>query len=278
MAERGAVGGSGDRAPAGSARDRIYAEIRRRLTSGTYGPGDSLIPAALSVEFDVSRTPVREALALLERDGLLTITSRGYLPRIRSEQETLDVFEVREILETAAAKAAAQRRSETDLARLTEATSRAAASADPTEKRLLFNDFHTILRHAARNPTLTELLQGLEAIAKVCAPWRESTTQRESSTGRESPNGPGPSEGGSRPFVDRQSEHEDILAAIVDGDADRAESLMREHLLRDRQLRVGGRTGGPDRQPAPTRGGRQSAVSEPVPTGVGGHSSRVSPI
>lgn len=213
-----------DRVSTGSARDRIYAEIRRRLTSGAYAAGDSLIPAALSTEFGVSRTPVREALALLERDGLLETTSRGYLPRIRSEQETRDVFEVREILETAATRAAARRRSDTDLARLSEVTGRAAATDDPAQKRLLFNDFHEILRQAARNPTLTDVLQGLEAIAKVCAPWRAASSSE-----------------GSRPFVERQSEHERILAAIVDGDADRAEHLMREHLLRDRRMRIGGR-------------------------------------
>ncbi|GAC69708.1 GntR family transcriptional regulator [Gordonia soli] len=211
MSSLGAVRG-------GTARDIVYAELRRRLTTGAYSADAALVPGVLSAEFDVSRTPVREALGLLEQEGLLRATSRGFVLRSRSESELVDIFETRGVLDAAAAAAAADRRDDIDLHRLYDLTERARTESDPTEVRRLFNGWHEALRLAARNATIAELLQTLDAQAKVSAPWRPDEKDRS--------------------FDDRCDEHEAILRAVVARDAEAARSLMLEHMRRDHEVRV----------------------------------------
>lgn len=201
-----------------SARDTVYETLRGRLTSGHYPEDVSLIPQALSAEFQVSRTPVREALGLLERDGLLVSTTRGFAVRHRSDEEVLEIFEVRAVLESSAAAAAATRRTPLDLARLEDLLARGRALTDPAQIRLTFNAFHDCLRHAAHNETIAALLRTLEAQVKLGAPWRTEATDH---TLREG-----------------QREHEAILDAVRKGDAEAARLLMLDHLAHDRDTRI----------------------------------------
>lgn len=207
----------------GTARDLVYAELRRRLTTGEYAPDVALVPGVLSAEFEVSRTPVREALGLLEQEGLLRGTSRGFALRIRSESELVDIFETRGVLDAAAAAAAADRRDGIDLHRLRDLTARARAESDPTEVRQLFNAWHDAVRLAARNATIADLLHTLDAQAKVSAPWRPDEADRS--------------------YDDRCDEHEAILTAIAARDSEAARSLMLEHMRRDHEERVRGALG-----------------------------------
>ncbi|MCM0622466.1 GntR family transcriptional regulator [Nocardioides bruguierae] len=201
-----------------SARDTVYETLRVRLTQGHYPPDASLVPQALSEEFSVSRTPVREALGLLERDGLLVATSRGFALRRRSDEEVLEIFEVRAILESSAAEAAALRRSPVDLARLRDLVQRARGSADPAEARIAFNGFHDAVRQAAHNETITGLIRTLTAQVKLAAPWH---TEPDDASLR-------------RSLLD----HEQVLAAIEDGDGELARTRMLEHLAHDRENRI----------------------------------------
>lgn len=203
-----------------SARDEVYTTIRERLTQGVYQPSDVLIPGTLSTEFAVSRTPVREALGLLERDGLLRSTSRGFTPWIRSAEEVLEIFEVRGILESAAAAAAAQRRTDTDIVRLRESARLAREADTAADIRRHLNTWHDAVRRAAHNTTISNLLHTLEAHIKVAAPWRDTATTS------------------TRPIDDRRDEHEAILTAIIDRDDHAARSLMLAHLDNDQRARV----------------------------------------
>jgi DNA-binding GntR family transcriptional regulator len=74
--------------------EQIAAQVSRRIASGAYGPGQRILEQAIAAEFAVSRGPVREALRLLEKDGLVTI-----LPRRGAQVTSLSVDEVREIFE-----------------------------------------------------------------------------------------------------------------------------------------------------------------------------------
>ncbi|MHC3004754.1 GntR family transcriptional regulator [Gordonia metallireducens] len=201
-----------------SARDAVYEALHERLTHGHYPADATLIPQALSDEFGVSRTPVREALALLERKGLLIAASRGFVLRIRSDEEMLEIFEVRAILESSAAAAAAERHTPVDIARLREALAQSASHTDPVEIRHALNVFHDCVMRAAHNQTIYGMERDLRDQIKVSAPWFTPT-------GRES-------------FESSVSEHEQILSAIIDGSAEKARLLMLEHLNHDRDVRI----------------------------------------
>jgi len=203
-----------------SARDHVYETLRQRLTSGAYDPGAALVPAALSAEFAISRTPVREALGLLERDGLVCGTARGFVPRIRSDEETLEIFEVRAILDAAAAAAAAERRTTADLLALQEISGRTREESDPSEIRRYLNLWHEAVRRAAHNTTIGGLLHTLDAQAKLAAPWRSEAS------------------GADRSLADRRGEHDAVLAAIADRNAELARALMLAHLAHDQEFRI----------------------------------------
>lgn len=81
-----------------SLSEQIAAELSRRIASGVYGPGQRVLEQAVAAEFAVSRGPVREALRLLEKEGLVTI-----LPRRGAQVTNLSVDEVREIFDIRAA-------------------------------------------------------------------------------------------------------------------------------------------------------------------------------
>jgi DNA-binding GntR family transcriptional regulator len=78
--------------------EQIAARLSERITAGTYAPGRRVMEQEVSAEFSVSRGPVREALRLLEREGLVTI-----LPRRGAQVTQLTTAEVREIFDIRAA-------------------------------------------------------------------------------------------------------------------------------------------------------------------------------
>lgn len=95
----GQVSGRTQRAPLTlSLAEQIAARLSERITSGAYTPGQRVMEQAVSAEFGVSRGPVREALRLLEKDGLVTI-----LPRRGAQVTRLSTTEVREIFDIRAA-------------------------------------------------------------------------------------------------------------------------------------------------------------------------------
>ena len=78
--------------------EQIAARLSERITAGIYAPGRRVMEQEVSAEFSVSRGPVREALRLLEREGLVTI-----LPRRGAQVTQLTTAEVREIFDIRAA-------------------------------------------------------------------------------------------------------------------------------------------------------------------------------
>jgi DNA-binding GntR family transcriptional regulator len=78
--------------------EQIAAQLAARITSGAYAPGQRIMEQAVAGEFAVSRGPVREALRLLEKDGLVTI-----LPRRGAQVTNLTIAEVKEIFDIRAA-------------------------------------------------------------------------------------------------------------------------------------------------------------------------------
>lgn len=99
--------------------EQVYDKIRRAIVEGRYAPRQRLVEQRLAEEFDVSRTPVREAFRRLEADGLIVIErNRGAAVRQLTTEEIADLYDVRSRLEAYAAELAATRADDRDLATL----------------------------------------------------------------------------------------------------------------------------------------------------------------
>ncbi len=79
--------------------EQIAARLSERIVTGAYAPGQRIMEQAVADEFQVSRGPVREALRLLEKDGLVTILARrGALVTKLSIDEVREIFDIRAML------------------------------------------------------------------------------------------------------------------------------------------------------------------------------------
>jgi DNA-binding GntR family transcriptional regulator len=194
-----------------------YKQLRERITGRVYPPGALLIPATVGTDLGVSRTPVREALHRLEYEGLVVQASRGYRVRDRTPEELLEIYDARIALESAVAFAAATRRSEIDLARLSRMFDNAVATEDPDTALTLHRTWHHALREAAHNGTIGDLMDRLDA---QMAPFEADQVRAPDN-------------------LDRiEHEHREILAAVLSGDAERARTAMIAHQTRTRDLRI----------------------------------------
>ena len=90
----------------------IYRDLKVKIIGGTIVPGTALVEGSLATEYQVSRSPIREALSRLTFEGLVERHDRALRVRMLRAEEVLELYEVRLALEAAAARAAAQRRTD----------------------------------------------------------------------------------------------------------------------------------------------------------------------
>ncbi|HEY3684081.1 MAG TPA: GntR family transcriptional regulator [Streptosporangiaceae bacterium] len=197
----------------------FYELLRADVVSGALRPGQRLSEASLSREYGVSRSPVREALASLERDGL--VERIGMIARVceRTAEEMLDIYQVRIYLEGAIAGDAAQRRNTIDVRRL-HAALEAGVGIDTTDPKALLSAnrvFHDALATACHNATLADLQRRLNAqIATLPA-------KTLSFPGR---------------WPEAHAEHAGIVTAVETQDADTARTIAERHMTRARDIRL----------------------------------------
>jgi DNA-binding GntR family transcriptional regulator len=99
--------------------ERAYRLIRRGIVEGEFEPGSRLVEQRIGEMFDLSRTPVREALRALAADGLVTIErNRGAIVATMSDTDIRDLYELRARLESLAAERAATRMGRDGIAEL----------------------------------------------------------------------------------------------------------------------------------------------------------------
>ena len=88
-------------------REQVYTRIKQEILTGNILPGSQVLEGRLAKQINVSRTPVREALHVLEMEGFLESFPRvGYRVRKISYQEGMEIFEIRAVLEPLAARKA----------------------------------------------------------------------------------------------------------------------------------------------------------------------------
>lgn len=202
-----------------------YDEIRRAIVEGRYRPGQRLIEERIAEEFDLSRTPVREALRRLEAEGLVqSVPNRGAVVRDVSVEDIADLYGLRARLESYAAELAAER-IEPDQIKLIDAGIAAFAAAlvgdfkDDIERTRAIDDanrkIHGTILAAAQHERLARLLERTVDVPLVFQAFRQfDLAQKERS----------------------HLFHRLIRDAIVAGDAARASTLMSEHVIQGRDV------------------------------------------
>lgn len=209
-----------DGAGNGSIQARVIAEMRRRIISGDLPPDVNLSELALAEEFGVSRTPVREAFKQLQTEGLVEIRPRvGTFVTTPSRREITELFEMKELLEGAAARLLAQRGRVPELDRLEENLREADAAVqrdDTARYAELVQEFHDLLIVGSDNRKLEAHYRTL--MNQLAYPRLVTTSLSQ----------PG------RPAQSDQ-EHHRVVELIAAKDGDSAERVMREHVRASRQ-------------------------------------------
>jgi len=208
-----------------SLAEQIAARLSERILAGACAPGQRILEQAVAAEFSVSRGPVREALRLLEKDGLVTI-----LPRRGAQVTNLSIAEVKEIFDIRAALNGLRDRQiaeDPERARMLPAleaeVSRLARLARQSEQGEAYLEtvfrLNRLLTQASRNVRLRSILEALAAQTRRYSQLGLLTPQRR-----------------------RQSAQnwQQLLRAIRDGDGALAEAIARQRVLgsRDAAIRI----------------------------------------
>ena len=195
-----------------SIRENVYRVIRENITSLQLAPGTTVSTQELAAKLQVSRTPVREAFQTLEAEGLIELRmNRGAIVKTIDEKYITDHYEMRILLESEAAKRAAQRGmpDAADYIKKLEALPSHMDSVSTEEYEELNLAVHSAIWTAADNERLYKFLSSL---------WN------------------GPSVGIASPKLDHYikstQEHIDILKAIQKQDAKAAQKEMAKHIER----------------------------------------------
>jgi DNA-binding GntR family transcriptional regulator len=200
--------------------DDVYETLRSAVLEHSLAPGDRLNIDGLARELEVSPTPVREALARLESEGLLRKRAlAGYtVSPLLTPEELADLFDMRLLLECAAARRAATHATDAQRAALVaQAAHPLADSGDEHAWHASFTaqdaQLHHLVAEASASPLLLDAFTRLHAhlhLHRRYFPYSHTAVTHQ--------------------------EHRDVANAIAEHDAGRAEAAMRHHLnqARDR--------------------------------------------
>ncbi len=149
----------------GTIADRLATLLEEAIVSGLLPQGMHLKAEALSHRYGVSMIPVREALRTLQASGWVhVVPHRGAFVRRGDQRELDDLFELRSVLEVAAAGLAAQRASSEDLKRLNSEAQKGlliAQTEDMSSFARVNSEFHESVARATQNRTILEFQQRL---------------------------------------------------------------------------------------------------------------------
>ncbi len=209
---------------------KTYIALRQEILSGRLASGESLVEQALADRFEVSRTPIREAIRQLQQEGLIESDQRGGLRvSIITIADAVHLYDCRLGLEQVAAVGACENATARQLEDLQDCLAQANLSnptpadkpapagdqvsdqATELENRLMIDQsFHRLIADSSGNPWLADLLG---QIFSKMALLRLTTTYRNPDV------------------LEIWAEHERIVTAIMQRDAQAATAAVRDHLL-----------------------------------------------
>lgn len=194
---------------------RLKDSLENDIINGRFAPGERLDPEALEKAFNVSRTPIREAIQQLTASGLVVVVPKKgtFVAKIGVDQ-LVEMFEVMAELEGMCGRLAARRISTDELVTLKQALTRCEASVreneGPDEYYYENEVFHQCIYSASHNAFLANEVQQLKQRLK---PYRRLQLRVRHRMARS------------------LQEHREIYDAIESGNAEAAEEAMRQHVL-----------------------------------------------
>ncbi len=197
-----------------SAKELIYSTLRDWIVDGTLQPGEHINDSEIAQYFAVSRTPVREAILLLEKQNLVdVIPSRGTRVASVNKEAAQAVYEALAGLSGFAARLACQKRQDSDieiLRQLNASFSDAVSAGEFKQLSQLDNEFHSYILKLAGNPHLMDFSDQLTAHA-----YRYENLYF--LTGNDK--------------IKSVQDHENMIDALENGDEERAQRCAEENWL-----------------------------------------------
>ena len=189
----------------------IYQKLLAAIENGDLRPGDRLLETDLAQRFGVSRTPIREAIRRLETDGLVAHKPRvGAMIRVLAQQEIVELYEMRIVLEATAAQMAAKHASKAEIHTLKTLNAQMMQVAtDPYKVAMLNRKFHGCILSAARNRFLSQSHNSLSNALVLLGKTTLESSER---------------------VKDVVSQHDAIVEALKSGQPETAAKLMRTHM------------------------------------------------
>lgn len=197
----------------------VYENLKKAIVKGQLAPGSRIIESRVASVLGISRTPVREAIHKLEREGFLQQNpTGGFFVLGLSRSEIEETFGIRSVLESYAAKLAAQKHREADLEPLEkkiieyeEALRRGDIDALPG----INTAFHDLLYGLSQSPRLIKIINGLkDQIFRYRQVILKINDMAQASN----------------------EDHRLMLSLIRERDAEGVEKVVREHILRGQEV------------------------------------------
>lgn len=192
--------------------ERVFEVVRERIVDGSLPTGLPIRQDALAAELGVSKIPLREALARLEQEGLLSShANRGYFVRPMSMEEVDEIYALRLAIEPAAAAYAAANADDAARAAAVQAFEALdnAAHSKLAEVAVCNREFHVALVRPGGRLLTTQLVERLSVIAERYVVAHLEPAGRESRA---------------------HKEHRMLLDAFLAGDGDTLDALLRQHI------------------------------------------------
>jgi len=161
--------------------DVVRAHIRDGILSGHYSPGQKLSETEIANIIGISRSPIREAIKVLEAEGLLVSeTRKGLMIANPNRQQTLEIFQYREALEGLASELACTTITNEELDELKDLVDKVDGAIGATRAELVRNnqDFHQIIYAATQNKYLIESTGTLKTLLALLPATSYNQTNR----------------------------------------------------------------------------------------------------
>ncbi len=202
-----------------SRAEHAYQQLMEAIRSGKLKPGQRIRETDLAEQLQISRTPVREALHRLQSEDLIVnAPHRGLIIAELDYQQIMELYQMREVLESTAAGLAAKHASEPEIYALREMLARQQQCLNEPDAQANQNRlFHNALYHASHNRYLLKSLNSLKDAMVLLGATTYSIPGRTETA------------------VD---EHKAMVDAIEQGDREAAEALTREHIRAAQRARI----------------------------------------